>query len=181
MVFVYIGGTHCFGGVRGPFEDGLSACVDCGQVPATPGPMARRVEDLVEVCAAVWDTPYYDSDIRIPPLPFSREATQVRRPLRIGWYTHGYVYPEPCRSVVRAVEEARDALKAAGHTLLQVQPWEACPLADIVGCDVAMERLTDTDGGLVVGAVPQSSGSQDSHPDHWSHPSSKAHAEHCAA
>ena len=144
------------------------------QVPATPGPMARYVEDLIEVCAAVWDKPYYDSDIRIPPLPFRREATEVKRPLRIGWYTDGYVYPEPCRSVVRAVEEARDALAAAGHTLLHVQPWEACPLADIIGCDIALERLTDTDGGLVVGAVPLSSGSNDSHPDHWTHPACQA-------
>jgi len=143
-------------------------------VPATPGPMARYVEDLIEVCAAVWDKPYYDSDIRIPPLPFRREATEVKRPLRIGWYTDGYVYPEPCRSVVRAVEEARDALAAAGHTLLHVQPWEACPLADIIGCDIALERLTDTDGGLVVGAVPLSSGSNDSHPDHWTHPACQA-------
>ncbi|CAE7760617.1 faah-1, partial [Symbiodinium microadriaticum] len=143
-------------------------------VPATPGPMARHVEDLIEVCAAVWDTPYYDSDIRIPPLPFRREATEVKRPLRIGWYTHGYVYPEPCRSVVRAVEETRDALAAAGHTLLHVQPWEACSLADIIGCDIALERLTDTDGGLVVGAVPLSSGSNDSHPDHWTHPACQA-------
>ena len=144
------------------------------QVPATPGPMARHVEDLIEVCAAVWDTPYYDSDIRIPPLPFRREATEVKRPLRIGWYTHGYVYPEPCRSVVRAVEETRDALAAAGHTLLHVQPWEACSLADIIGSDIALERLTDTDGGLVVGAVPLSSGSNDSHPDHWTHPACQA-------
>ncbi|CAE7462853.1 faah-1 [Symbiodinium pilosum] len=143
-------------------------------VPATPGPMARRVDDLIEVCAAVWDTPYYESDIRVPPLPFRKELTQITKPLRIGWYTHGFVYPEPCRAAVRAVEAARDALQAAGHNLVAVQPWEACSLADIVGCDVAMERLTESDGGLVAGAVPQSSGSSDSHPDHWTHPASKA-------
>eukprot|EP00930_Biecheleria_cincta_P073866 TRINITY_DN61134_c0_g1_i1.p1 TRINITY_DN61134_c0_g1~~TRINITY_DN61134_c0_g1_i1.p1 ORF type:complete len:563 (-),score=95.11 TRINITY_DN61134_c0_g1_i1:32-1720(-) len=160
------------------WDDGQTVLNHAGDygVMASPGPMARRVEDLVEICGALWDTAYFKMDPRVPPIPFNRPVVEGREPLRIGWYTTEYMYPRPCAAVVRAVEEGRAALEAAGHELVAFRPNSACSLADIMGCDVALQNLESVkgekpdEGGALVGAPPKAPSlkAEASHPDHWS-------------
>lgn len=60
-------------------------------------------------------------DPTLPPLSWRGHLFAENRPLRVGWYDHDEVFPVTpgCR---RAVTEARDALVAAGHTLVPFTP-----------------------------------------------------------
>lgn len=97
-------------------------------IPSACGPMGRCVDDLVLMMRA-WgcggggsgdgmrreDARYagrpFDMGVYAPPAP---------RRLRIG-VMHSDGFFTPARAVTRAVEEAADALRAAGH---EVVPWE---------------------------------------------------------
>ena len=87
--------------------------------------MARYVEDLVEVCKALWapDSPLFALD-RVPPIPFNDGLLAGGAPLRIGYYTgsEGYCYPAPCAAVLRSMEETMERLRARGHTLVPFAP-----------------------------------------------------------
>ena len=88
--------------------------------------MCRYVEDLVDVCKALWapGSPLFELD-RVPPMPFDHSLYSPGAPLRIGYYLDGedgYVYPAPCATVRRAMEETIANLKARGHTLVPFAP-----------------------------------------------------------
>jgi len=112
------------------------------------GPMARRVEDLVEVLGALWAEPLFELDTSVPPMPLNRAILEDTRPLRIGWYVEEYTYPRACPAAARAVESARDALEAAGHTLVPFRAASegACKWGDLRGCDVALRTCDNTSG-----------------------------------
>ncbi|HMV68247.1 MAG TPA: amidase family protein, partial [Myxococcota bacterium] len=82
------------------------------------GPMARTVADLLLMFRVVDPVAQHALDPVVPPVPLG-EPPDVRG-LRVGVFeTDGVFQPSP--SVVRAVREAADALRAAGA---EVVPWE---------------------------------------------------------
>lgn len=117
-------------------------------VLATAGPMARRVDDLIEVLGALWTEPLFKLDPRVPPMPLNRAVLEDTRPLRVGWFTMEYTYPSPCAAAIRAVEMAKEALEAAGHTLVPFRPQTDNVLtrAELNGCDHAMNVLDNSAG-----------------------------------
>lgn len=117
-------------------------------VLASAGPMARRVDDLVEVLSALWTEPLFKLDPYVPPMPFNREVFEDTRPLRVGWFILEYTYPDPCPAAVRAVEMAKAALEAAGHTLVPFRPETdgVFTRADFYGCQYAMTLLDNSAG-----------------------------------
>lgn len=132
------------------WEDGRTMLNHPGDygVPACVGPMARRCEDLVEVMGALLTAPLFRADPQVPPMPLNRAVVEGTGPLRVGWYTEEFVYPRPCAAAARAVELAKAALEAAGHTLVPFRPNSegACTLAEVHGCDWALTVL-DNSGG----------------------------------
>ena len=93
-------------------------------VLATGGPMARTVDDVILALRALWapGSPLFELD-RVPPIPFNEAVLSDSRPLRVGvCTTEGHVYPAPCPSAVRAVEQAAAALAARGHTVVPFSP-----------------------------------------------------------
>mmetsp|Transcript_8217 Transcript_8217/g.22584 ORF Transcript_8217/g.22584 Transcript_8217/m.22584 type:complete len:566 (-) Transcript_8217:17-1714(-) len=115
---------------------------------ATAGPMAKRVEDLVEVCAALWTEPLFKLDPRVPPMPLNRALLEETRPLRIGWYIDDLVYPAVCPSARRAVEMAKAALQTAGHTLVEFRAHAEgiVTLQELRGIDYALHILDNSAG-----------------------------------
>ncbi len=91
-------------------------------VRAQMGPMARTVADLALLMRAVDPLVACQRDPAVPPLAFPAELPDVRG-LRIGVFTDdGFVRPNP--AIVRAVREAREALVAAGATVVDFAPPE---------------------------------------------------------
>ena len=91
---------------------------------ATGGPLARTVDDVILAMRALWrpGSALFELD-RVPPIPFDEGVLSDSRPLRVGvCTTEGHVYPAPCPSCVRAVEEAAAALAARGHTVVPFAP-----------------------------------------------------------
>lgn len=87
-------------------------------VRAQCGPMARAVGDLIRVWQAIDPIQMASRDPFVPPMPAGDPAAVDLRGLRIGWYVDdGYLAPSP--AIRRAVEQARDALRDAGATLVE--------------------------------------------------------------
>jgi len=132
------------------FENGKTILNHPGDyaILASAGPMARCVEDLVEVLGALWTEALFELDTSMPPMPLNRAVLEDTRPLRIGWYVEEYTYPRPCPAAVRALEAARDALQAAGHTLVPFRAASEGKVTreDIRGCDYAMLALDNKSG-----------------------------------
>lgn len=91
-------------------------------VESAPGLLGRDVDIVVVGLQAILEGEHMHSvDPTLPPLSWRSQLFAENRPLRIGWYDHDEVFPVTpgCR---RAVTEARDALAAAGHTLVPFLP-----------------------------------------------------------
>lgn len=105
-------------------------------VESTLGPIANSVEGCVAFSRGVLDQRPWDSDASVVPLPWREESVHIVKTnnskyqlselggpdakLTIGYYDFdGTVHVSP--PTVRAVKEAVDALKAAGHTVV---PWK---------------------------------------------------------
>jgi len=132
------------------WEDGRTIMNHPGDygIPATAGPMARSVEDLVEALAALWTEPLFQVDSRVPPMPLRREVLEDSRPLRVGWYIEEFTYPRACAAAVRAVEMTKAALEGAGHTLVPFRgnSESVILLKDIIGCDYGLHALDNSAG-----------------------------------
>ncbi|XP_034270894.1 fatty-acid amide hydrolase 1 [Pantherophis guttatus] len=90
-------------------------------VTATIGPMARDVDSLVLCMKALLCDELFHLDPSVPPLPFREEIYTSSNLLRIGYYEDdGYFQPSP--SMKRAVQETKNLLQAAGHTLIPFVP-----------------------------------------------------------
>lgn len=103
-------------------------------VPATGGPLAKRVADLAEILKVCWaeDSPMVNIDARMPPLPFNEEIMASTRPLTIGFHIDGgYTQPPPCPAMVRITERAVAALRAAGHHLVPFDPSDVVPWREL--------------------------------------------------
>uniref|UniRef100_A0A7M4FJD6 Fatty-acid amide hydrolase 1 n=1 Tax=Crocodylus porosus TaxID=8502 RepID=A0A7M4FJD6_CROPO len=85
-------------------------------VMATIGPMARDVDSLVLCMRALLCEDLFQLDPTVPPIPFNEEVYSSSKPLRIGFYDgDGYFQPSP--SMKRAVQETKQLLQRAGHTV----------------------------------------------------------------
>ncbi|XP_068546117.1 vitamin D3 hydroxylase-associated protein-like isoform X1 [Anas acuta] len=101
-------------GVNGPVSGILS-------VPSALGPMARDVDSLALCMKALLCEEMFRLDPTVPPIPFNEEVYSSSAPLRVGYYdTDGFFPLPPCMR--RAVRETREALQAAGHTLVPFSP-----------------------------------------------------------
>ncbi|XP_063153957.1 vitamin D3 hydroxylase-associated protein-like [Candoia aspera] len=90
-------------------------------VTATIGPMARDVDSLALCMKALLCDELFHLDPSVPPLPFREEIYTSSNLLRIGYYEgDGYFQPSP--SMKRAVQETKNLLQAAGHTLIPFVP-----------------------------------------------------------
>jgi len=108
----------------------------------SPGPMARRVEDLVQVFDALLTPTLFQRDVGVPPMPLNRNALNSTHTLRIGWYLEDYVSPMACPAAQRAIRMVKEALEAVGHVLVPFNPssqpgltendWETLNLALIL-------------------------------------------------
>lgn len=89
---------------------------------SAPGLLGRDVDIVVAGLQAVLEGEHmHNVDPTLPPLSWRGHLFAENRPLRVGWYDNDEVFPVTpgCR---RAVTEARDALAAAGHTLVPFTP-----------------------------------------------------------
>ncbi|XP_076441093.1 fatty-acid amide hydrolase 1-like [Babylonia areolata] len=85
------------------------------------GPMARDVDSLVVMTRVMASPDMWELDPALPPLPFQEQLLTSSHRLRIGYYTCiGYLPPVPV--VSRAVREAKAALEALGHTMVEFEP-----------------------------------------------------------
>jgi fatty acid amide hydrolase len=113
-------------------------------VLASAGPLTRSVTDLVDVCDVLWSsTRTRRTNPAVAPVPFNHSLLLSHRPLRIGWYIGEYTYPAPHPAVSRAMQQARDILTRAGHTLVPFQPSShyGIHMADIRGVMVGLLSL----------------------------------------
>jgi len=88
----------------------------------SPGPMARRVEDLVQVFDALLTPTLFQRDVAVPPMPLNRNTLTSTHKLRIGWYTEDYVSPTACPAAQPAMRMVKEALEAVGHVLVHFNP-----------------------------------------------------------
>lgn len=109
-------------------------------IPGTAGFMAKRVEDIAEVCAAFLAEPLYEMEANLPPLPFNQKVWLDSRRLRIGWFLEEYCAPRACPAVARGVRLAVEALERAGHTLVPFRAMSEGHVKeeDCFACDGAL-------------------------------------------
>ncbi|KAK7078850.1 hypothetical protein SK128_026463, partial [Halocaridina rubra] len=98
---------------------GVRGCVG---IESAPGFLGSDVSIVVTGLRAMLDGgPMMELDPGLPPLTWRNQIYEDIRPLTIGWYEDDNLFPVTpgCR---RAVHEARQALKATGHHLVQFTP-----------------------------------------------------------
>lgn len=94
---------------------------------AQTGPMARTAADVAFLFRALGGAQQNRYDGTVPPLPDADPAAVDVTKLRVGIYdTDGFMEPSP--GVIRAVGEARKALRAAGITVVDYPPPHASEL-----------------------------------------------------
>jgi fatty acid amide hydrolase len=104
------------------------------EVRSAAGPMARSVADLelmMDVCCSD-GSGMHAADSAIPPLGWDHAAfaTAAKSKLRFGYFvSDGWFEPAP--SCARAVHEAVEALKAAGHEVVAFAPEELAEAAPL--------------------------------------------------
>ncbi|XP_077981054.1 fatty-acid amide hydrolase 1-like [Glandiceps talaboti] len=116
-------------GLRGclPGQRGLSGGV---------GIMSRDVDGVVMATKALWTDLLFQLDCNVAPLKFNDDIYNDRNKLRIGYFDDdGFFTPVP--SVRRAVNLTKDALEAAGHTLIPFQPPHASEAIPHLGWKLA--------------------------------------------
>ena len=95
---------------------------------ASPGPLAREVEDL-ELAMRILAAPGQgEIDHRVPPVPWSEPSQVDVSKLRIGFYVEDDYFPSS-PAVKRAVEQAADALRGS---VAEVVKCEAPPTREAV-------------------------------------------------
>lgn len=89
----------------------------------TAGPMGRCTDDLAEVMK-VWlnkDNGLWNTDPTVPVMPFNEDIYNGNSKLRIGYYLSDRFW-EPSSVCKRAVMESVEALRAAGHEVVEWDP-----------------------------------------------------------
>ena len=90
-------------------------------VPPAVGPIGLCTEDLALLLRTWWQSSTFQHDPFLVPMTFNEDTYQAftsGKRLRIGYYTPLDGFPEPASCMVRIVEQAREALVAQGHELV---------------------------------------------------------------
>ena len=87
----------------------------------TAGPLARCTDDLVLVMRAFLQETMWYEDPALPRQPWRDERFKDKKRLTIGYYTNDNWFP-PAPACIRAVNEAADALRKLGHTVIPYTP-----------------------------------------------------------
>lgn len=84
-------------------------------VPPVAGPLTHTLATLEYYMDSSLGASPWNADPRIFPIPWRKElAAPPQRPLKLAFiFDDGFVKPQP--PVARAIREAADKLKAAGH------------------------------------------------------------------
>ncbi|CAF1381919.1 unnamed protein product [Adineta steineri] len=113
-------------------------------IRATAGPLARCTDDLVLVMRSFLQENLWHNDPYLCRQPWRDERFQDKKRLTIGFYTNDNWFP-PAPACIRAVNEAADALRKLGHTVIPYTPinvQEAMRLIlGIIGADGAAHFL----------------------------------------
>ncbi|KAK7508159.1 hypothetical protein BaRGS_00000398 [Batillaria attramentaria] len=118
-----------------PLESGQSL------VRVAVGPMARDMGGLIEVTQALLMHRMYSINPYVPPVPFNELLFEKETPMRVGYYTR-LEGAQPHPTCVRAIMEAKQALEARGHTVVEFQPPRPLECA----CDFFMGAVFADDG-----------------------------------
>ncbi len=110
------------------------------------GPLARTVGDLALYFEALDPVRMSALDPRVPPLPWVSHRTVDVSTLRVGYYTDDGMIPVS-RAVTRAVERARDVLRARGLVAVPFTP------PDVPGMMELYLRAVSADGGAALVAA----------------------------
>jgi amidase len=112
-------------------------------IPSVIGPMAQDLDDLEYFCKAWFATEPWHYDSEVVPLPWREVTVRQGEKLSFGvmkW--DGLIHPHP--PVNRAIEETIQALKEAGHEVID---WEPQNHREILDCAM---RIYWTDGNKEV-------------------------------
>ena len=125
------------------------------EVRSAPGPIARCVADLELVMHAFCQPAMYAADATIPRMPWdrasvahrakgptakgptakgptspSRRGSEGSKPLRFGYFVNDHWF-EPAEACKRAVRGTAEALRAAGHEVVEFTPLEMAEAAKL--------------------------------------------------
>lgn len=90
-------------------------------VAYSPGVLARDVSGCELLMKALCSQQMFDVDAGVIPITWRDEASSSKRKLRIGYFqTVDFFHATP--AVQRSVQEARDALRRAGHEVVEFAP-----------------------------------------------------------
>lgn len=92
-----------------------------GIIVSQPGPLARSVGDAIMLLRALDGRTLHTLDPEVPPVALGTTAPPSLAGRRIGFYTHDGFFTASS-ACVRAVEQARAALSAAGAELVEMAP-----------------------------------------------------------
>lgn len=125
-------GRISFAGSTGYYPSSIS-------IHPVNGPMARSADDLIRISSVLMGPNPYD--LRSSKVPFNSEIVSEKKRLRFGIaLTDGFIAPVP--AVERALLEAKEALEAAGHEVVEFE----YP-ANIVSLIALFYGLISADGG----------------------------------
>ncbi|KAK9471476.1 amidase signature domain-containing protein [Dipodascopsis tothii] len=119
-------------------------------VPSVAGPLANSVADLTLFTQAVLAGKPWTYDPRVVPLPFAPYELPARPLVFAVEFSDGLVTPHP--PVLRGLRLAADALRAAGHEVFEIKPFDPA-----TGNDVLLRSWT-LDGGEEINSVLDASG-----------------------
>jgi len=90
-------------------------------IRATAGPLARCTDDLVLVMRSLLQETMWCDDPQLVKQPWNDERFKDNKRLTIGFYTNDNWFP-PAPACIRAVNEAAEALRKLGHTVIPYTP-----------------------------------------------------------
>ena len=90
-------------------------------IPTSLGPLGRNVDDCALYMETICGPDIWESDVYVPPVPFSKAEYQAKDKLKIAFFaTDGWF--EPCPTSKRAVHETMQRLSEAGHICERIDP-----------------------------------------------------------
>lgn len=99
-------------------------------IKSVPGPIARNVDDLIQVTRVFLNDKTYDQlPLRVKdpyyfPYAFDDHICESEKPLRIGYFK-SFEFIPACKANQRGVETAIEALEQKGHEIVQFDLDEA--------------------------------------------------------
>jgi fatty acid amide hydrolase len=107
------------------------------------GPICRHVDDVEAVCAVLVSDAASARDPTTPPVPWKFDMAKPRR-LRVGVMRDGDKFVAQSDASKRAVDIAAEALRAAGHTVVDFDPVAA----RVNECALGYLELMSADGNM---------------------------------